>query len=91
MGSTATSDGFYAADEAWIERFFARGTLAGGDPLDVANAIVEAADDPATPLHVVLPLGAEEWVLAQSALPFEATLSNRIEGYESGAGPRPER
>lgn len=89
--SDAPADSFYAADEAWIERFFVLGALAGGDPREVANAIVGAADDPATPLHVVLPLGAEEWVLGMSALPFETTLANRIEGYESSAGPRPER
>ena len=89
--SATPTDGFYAADGAWIERFFASGVRAGGDPRDVADAIVAAAEDPATPLHVVLPLGAEEFVLQQSAIPFEATLESRLAGYEALAGPRPTR
>ena len=42
----------YAKDQAWLADFFDKSVIeGGGDPVDVAETIVRAAHDPATPVH----------------------------------------
>ena len=42
----------YAKDQAWLAEFFDKSVIeGGGDPVEVADAIVGAAHDPATPVH----------------------------------------
>jgi len=89
--SSATAAGFYAADEAWIADFYAKGVSEGGDPSEVASAIVNAVADPMTPLHIVLPIGSAALIAAGQAGSFEQTLAARLTGLEGLAGPRPSR
>jgi NAD(P)-dependent dehydrogenase (short-subunit alcohol dehydrogenase family) len=89
--STSVPAGFYASDEAWIADFYVKGVSGGGNPSEVASAIVNAVADPTTPLHVVLPLGSNARILAGQAGSFEQTLSARLDGLEGLAGPRPSR
>jgi NAD(P)-dependent dehydrogenase (short-subunit alcohol dehydrogenase family) len=83
--------GHYAAEEAWVSRFYAERVAAGGDPADVAAAIVEAATDPSTPLHVTVPRALEATIPARITAPFEEMVAAQLAGLESTAGPRPVR
>ena len=81
----------YAADSAWMNGFYvAAGEQAGGDPTVVADAIVAAATDEATPTHVLVGDDAHQFVeLVSQAGSFEAWLPIG-EGIVSGvSGPRP--
>ena len=80
----------YAVDQEWIQAFFDASVGGGADPARVADAIVAAAIDPATPLHC--PVGDD-------ALMYLEMLS-QVDGYEgwmaavtplveSTVGPRP--
>lgn len=89
--STSVPEGFYASDEEWIADFYVKGVSEGGDPSEVASAIVNAVEDPTTPLHVVLPLASSALILAGQAGSFEQTLSARLGGLEALAGARPAR
>jgi NAD(P)-dependent dehydrogenase (short-subunit alcohol dehydrogenase family) len=89
--STTARAGFYASDEAWIADFYVNGVSGGGDPSEVASAIVSAVADPTTPLHVVLPRGSNALIVAGQSGSFEQTLSARLHGIEALAGPRPPR
>jgi len=84
-------DAFYAAEEAWISRYYGIGLRDGGDPADVAAAIVAAANDPSTPLHVPMPPGLAEVIAADRSTPFEEALPGRLAAWEAICGPRPPR
>jgi NAD(P)-dependent dehydrogenase (short-subunit alcohol dehydrogenase family) len=81
--------GYYSSDEAWIADFYANGAGEGGDPSEVASAIVKAVADPKTPLHVVLPPSIDALILAGQAGSFEQTHAARMASFEDLAGPRP--
>jgi NAD(P)-dependent dehydrogenase (short-subunit alcohol dehydrogenase family) len=81
----------YAADHGWMHDFFASSLDGGGgDPTDVAEAVVKAATDPATPLHVLVGADAEMFVdLVAQAGTVENWLPIATTIVESVAGPRP--
>lgn len=80
----------YAADEAWVRRFFLAGAAAHGiDPSVVAERIVAIAGEPAAPLHHPVGADAEAGVAAARANEFEAWLAAALERVEGLAGPRP--
>jgi NAD(P)-dependent dehydrogenase (short-subunit alcohol dehydrogenase family) len=66
----------YEADQAWLVDFFEKSVEAlGGDPVDVAEAIVRAADDPEAPVHNLVGQSASTLVdLARQAGSVEAWL-----------------
>ena len=80
----------YAADQAWVEEFFRKGVAAAGSPAVVADAIVAAANDPSTPIHVLVGDDAAMLVdvatQSDSVESFEAVMTAVI---ESQSGPRP--
>ena len=90
-GGSAPEDDFYAADRAWVQAYYTNGVAGGGDPADVAAAIVAAASDPATPLHVLVPDEMKELVAVAGAVEFEQWLPGEIASFEAAAGPRPPR
>jgi NAD(P)-dependent dehydrogenase (short-subunit alcohol dehydrogenase family) len=83
----------YAADQAWLSDFFEKSVVdGGGNPEDVAEAIVRAADDPATPVHNLVGDDAQMLIdLYQQAGSIEAWLPVAVSFAESVAGPRPPR
>lgn len=81
----------YGAEEAWVAGFYVRGVREGGDPVDVAEAIVKASIDPSTPLHVTLPAGFEDEVHPGGSGSFDETAASQIAMLEGVVGPRPER
>ena len=87
----ADPSGPYGADHRWVEDFFVtNGEANGGDPAVVAEAIVRAAHDPATPLHTLVGDDAAAYVdLAARAGSYEGWVAVATEIVESVAGPRP--
>jgi len=83
----------YAADQAWLADFYQKsGEGSGGDPVVVAEAIVQAAVDPATPLHNLVGDDAVMFVdLVQQAGSLEAWIPIGTSIAESVSGPRPPR
>ena len=81
----------YGAEEAWVASFYEHGVREGGDPTDVAAAIVKASMDPTTHLHVTVPAELEEMVNPGGTGSFEAIASFEIAMLEGTAGPRPTR
>lgn len=83
----------YESDYAWITRYYEQSVAGGGgDPVEVADAIVRAAYDPTMPFHNLVGEGVEEEVdSARRTGSFEAWLPGNIAGIESVAGPRPAR
>lgn len=83
----------YAADQAWLSDFFEKSVVdGGGNPQDVAEAIVRAADDPDTPVHTLVGDDAQMLIdLYQQAGSIEAWLPVAVAFAESVAGPRPPR
>jgi len=81
----------YGADHAWLDDFYLKsGQAAGGDPAVVADAIVQAANDPATPLHNLVGDDAALFVdLGAQAGTFEGWVPVATQIVESAAGPRP--
>jgi len=81
----------YGADHAWLDDFYLKsGQAAGGDPAVVAEAIVRAATDPATPLHNLVGDDAALFVdLGTQAGTFENWVPVATQIVESAAGPRP--
>jgi NAD(P)-dependent dehydrogenase (short-subunit alcohol dehydrogenase family) len=81
----------YAADEAWVRRFFVTGAEAHGiDPAVVAARIVAVADEDRPPLHHPVGADAEAGVAAAAALTFEAWYDAAVDRVTSLAGPRPD-
>lgn len=66
------------------------GVREGGDPADVAAAIVKASMDPATPLHVTMPSEFEEAVNPGGTGSFDETAASQVAMLEGTVGPRPE-
>ena len=89
--SPPASTDVYAQEVVWVGRFYYLGVKDGGDPTDVAAAIVSAATNPATPLHVTVPTELEEMANPRPAVPFEVTAAQQIELLEAVIGPRPTR
>ena len=83
----------YAKDQAWLADFFDKSVIeGGGDPADVADAIVRAAHDPATPVHNLVGDDASMLIgMYQQAGSMEAWLPMAVSFAESIAGPRPPR
>ena len=83
----------YAKDQAWLADFFAKSVIeGGGDPADVADAIVRAAHDPATPVHNLVGDDAAMLIdLYQQAGSMEGWQPVAVSFAESVAGPRPPR
>ena len=83
----------YAGDQAWLADFFDKSVVdGGGDPGDVAEAIVRAAYDPTTPVHNLV--GDDAFMLIdlyRQAGSIEAWLPVAVSFAESVAGPRPPR
>jgi NAD(P)-dependent dehydrogenase (short-subunit alcohol dehydrogenase family) len=77
--ATRSSDP-YSADHRWVREFFVdRGEQAGGDPALVAQAVVAAAHDAATPLHVLVGEDAAAYVDV-------AARAGGYEGWAAGVG-----
>ena len=87
----ASRSGPYAADHEWVLEFYRKSVVsASGAPSVVANAIVAAADDPATPLHVLVGDDAVMFVdLLSHYESFEAWTPVAQQIMEGVAGPRP--
>jgi NAD(P)-dependent dehydrogenase (short-subunit alcohol dehydrogenase family) len=81
----------YSADHRWVREFFVdRGERGGGDPRLVADAIVAAAHDRATPVHLLVGDDAATYVdVAARAGGYEGWATAVIDLFESVAGPRP--
>jgi NAD(P)-dependent dehydrogenase (short-subunit alcohol dehydrogenase family) len=83
----------YAEDQAWLEDFFEKSVVeGGGDPVEVAEAIVRVAEDPEAPVRNLIGEDAAMLVgLADQAGSVEAWLPLAVSFAESVAGPRPVR
>lgn len=83
--------GPYAAQHEWILDFYRKSVASvGGHPSVVAEAIVAAADDPSTPVHVLVGEDAIGFVdLVTSLGTFEAWKPVGQQIAEGVAGPRP--
>jgi NAD(P)-dependent dehydrogenase (short-subunit alcohol dehydrogenase family) len=83
----------YAKDQAWLAEFFEKSVVGGGgDPVEVADAIVSAAHDPSTPVHCLVGDSATMLIdLYQQAGSIEAWVPVAVSFAESVAGPRPPR
>ncbi len=83
--------GPYEAEYQWVKSFFEKNMeSASGDPATVAAAIVAAADDPATPMHVVVGDDAVGFVaLVDSLDSYEAWKPLSEQVVAGVAGPRP--
>ncbi|QLE75155.1 SDR family oxidoreductase [Streptomyces rectiverticillatus] len=79
----------YAADEAWLARFLSRMGEGAGDGREAAEAIVAAAENPATPLHTVIGKEAETALEFTRGISYEEWLPQFVRQAESMAGPRP--
>lgn len=95
IGTNADDDtqelGPYEARYQWIKTFFEKSIESGsGDPAAVADAIVAAADDPATPLHVLVGADAKGFVdLVNSLGTYEAWRPVAEDIVAGVAGPKP--
>jgi NAD(P)-dependent dehydrogenase (short-subunit alcohol dehydrogenase family) len=82
--------GPYAAHHEWIAEFYRRNIAAAeGQAEVVAAAIVAAADDPESPVHVVVGKGAAGIVQAAAGVDFETWSAMGREAVEGVAGPSP--
>jgi NAD(P)-dependent dehydrogenase (short-subunit alcohol dehydrogenase family) len=84
--------GPYRAQHEWILEFFRKSIKsASGDPSAVADAIVAAADDPETPMHVLVGDDAVMFVdLVEGLGSYEAWRPVNEQVVAGLAGPRPE-
>jgi NAD(P)-dependent dehydrogenase (short-subunit alcohol dehydrogenase family) len=83
----------YASHQEWLARYYLR-TIEeqSGDPAEVASAIVGAADDPDTPVHVLVGEDAAMVVDMVAELgSMEAWRPAAVAHASSIAGPRPPR
>jgi NAD(P)-dependent dehydrogenase (short-subunit alcohol dehydrogenase family) len=87
----ASRAGPYAAHHEWVLEFYRKSVVsASGAPSVVADAIVAAADDPATPLHVLVGDDAVMFVdLVTQIGSFEAWIPVGQQIMEGVSGPRP--
>jgi len=87
---TSASDP-YGGDHQWVRAFFVdRGERGGGDPALVAQAVVAAAHDPATQVHLLVGDDAAAYVdVAEQAGGYEGWAAAVKDLFASVAGPRP--
>ncbi|MFF8729227.1 SDR family oxidoreductase [Streptomyces sp. NPDC015171] len=81
--------GPYTEDRAWLARFLARVADGAAGCGEAAEAVVAAADDPATPLHTAVGKDAEAALRFLEGVSYEQWLPRFLEQAESLAGPRP--
>ncbi|MFJ9873914.1 SDR family oxidoreductase [[Kitasatospora] papulosa] len=79
----------YTADRAWTARFLARVQQGAGDCGEVAEAVLAAADDPGTPLHVPVGKDAETALEYVGSTSYEQWLPLFLQQAQSLVGPRP--
>lgn len=81
----------YAADHQWAERHAHKSsTQSCVSPRDVADAVLQAALDPHSPLHVLVGESCKQVVaLARQCHTFEEWSRTAAQIMESAAGPRP--
>jgi NAD(P)-dependent dehydrogenase (short-subunit alcohol dehydrogenase family) len=80
----------YTGDLAWITRFYEGVIGSAGDARVVASAIVQTAEDPVAPLHVVVGDDAVAFIeLCRQGGTFESAQVALTQLVESVAGPRP--
>ena len=80
----------YDADQEWIRSFFQAGVDEGADPARVADAVVSAATDLATPLHTPVGDDAAMYLDLQSQVEgYEGWIEAVIPIVEAAVGPRP--
>jgi NAD(P)-dependent dehydrogenase (short-subunit alcohol dehydrogenase family) len=80
----------YEGDWAWWHSFAEKAMSVGADPRIVADAIVAAAYDPTTPLHVPVGDDAKAFVaLWDQSRTYEKWMDTAIPAIETTAGPRP--
>jgi len=92
--ATAIDDGMagtaYESDYAWFHSFMHQSVESGADASIVADAIVAAVDDAATPLHRPVGDDAELFLaVLEQAGSFEGWIATAIPIVEQSAGPRP--
>ena len=70
--------------ERHVARWFHAMVVSGGDPAEVAEAIVAAANDPSSPIHVPVGAGAFASIQAASSMTEEqwAAVSRKVYGLE---------
>ncbi|MFE3250532.1 SDR family oxidoreductase [Streptomyces sp. NPDC059209] len=89
LAREVAGDGPYGADEAWLRRFMLGTAEGAGDAGVVADAVVVAAEDPATPLHAPVGDGAEAAIEMVGKVAFDDWLPQFVEYAQTLAGPRP--
>ncbi|GKQ35331.1 SDR family oxidoreductase [Streptomyces sp. A012304] len=89
-GSVDT-EGPYSADHAWANSYFLDGgAQAAADPAVAGEAVIAAALDPASPLHVFVGPGGPAFTEAAAAAgSFENWVTTATQIMETVAGPRP--
>ena len=88
----ASIAGPYAAQHAWVDSFYQKSVAAAPSALDiVSNAIIAAAEDANTPLHVLVGDDAKQFVeLIKNIDSYEAWTQIAQQIVEGVAGPRPQ-
>lgn len=89
LAREVVQDGPYGADEAWLRRFMLGTAEGAGDASVVAEAVVAAAEDPATPLHSPVGEGAQAAIEMVTKVAFDDWLPQFVEYAQTLAGPRP--
>ena len=80
----------YGPDGTWFQSFMTGSVQTGADPAVVADAIVQAAADPNTPLHREVGDDAELFIaLWDQTRTYESWMATAIPIVEQTAGPRP--
>jgi NAD(P)-dependent dehydrogenase (short-subunit alcohol dehydrogenase family) len=82
----------YAEDEEWLAAFFEQGASGGGDPADVAHAVVRAATDPTVAVHSLVGDDAVALVaMARDVGSLEEWVPAAVAVASMVVGPRPTR
>ncbi|MFD5898817.1 MULTISPECIES: SDR family oxidoreductase [unclassified Streptomyces] len=89
LAREVAQDGPYGADEAWLRRFMLGTAEGAADASVVAEAVVAAAEDPATPLHSPVGEGAEAAIEMVTKVAFDDWLPQFVAYAQTLAGPRP--
>lgn len=83
-------DGPYSADHGWANSYFLGGADAAADPAIAGEAVMEAALDPRSPLHVFVGPGGPAFAGAAAAAgSFENWVVTATQIMETAVGPRP--
>jgi NAD(P)-dependent dehydrogenase (short-subunit alcohol dehydrogenase family) len=82
----------YTTDQTWFTAAMTNWVATGADPAVAAAGIVNAVDDPATPLHVLVGEDAVALVgIVNEAGTFERAMASLNQLLESMSGPRPQQ